>query len=259
MIPRRLFWLLDMLVLLMAFLLAYSLTPQVKALLAEGDGLASAWVARHFNPPASATIFPPVTEFFWILLATAPSTVIFSELLGGHRRKGLTFMRTVISGAVAPFLALSLVALGLFAMKEISWSRLFFFLYGTCAAALLVACRLFLLAWWHRQHSAGAYARNVVIIGSKSNLTWLSGLFQKPIVRMEYNLFGYMSLQADQLPLPPNEMTYLGNADQLGALAVHQPIHEVLLVTGIHDGVWLKGIVETCDYFRLSLRRRIDL
>ncbi len=254
MIPRRFFWLLDVLVLAAAFLLAYALAPQIRTVIVASGGPAGAWVARYLNPPAQLMAFPTITEFVWILLATAPSTVLFSELMGGYRRRNLTLIRTVVTGAAAPLLSLGLVALGLVAIKEISWSRLFFFLYGGYAALLMVTSRLILLSWWHRRHAAGAYARNVVIIGNKSGLAHLAGLFQQRLVLMEYRLFGYMNFHTDELPLPAFEVPYLGNAAQLEELAVHQPIHEVMLVAGTHDEVWLKKIVETCDYFRLSLR-----
>lgn len=254
MIPRRFFWLLDVLLLTAGFLVAYALAPQIRTLIVSAGGTGGAWVARHLSPPATMVAFPPITEFVWILLATAPSTVLLSELMGGYRRRNLTFVRTVISGAAGPLLSLGLVALGLLAIKEISWSRLFFFLNGGFAAALMVTCRLALLYWWHQRHAAGAYARNVVIIGTKSGLARLATLFQKRLVIMEYRLFGYMTLHSDELPLPASEVPYLGSASQLEELAVHQPIHEVMLVAGTHDETWLKKIVETCDYFRLSLR-----
>ncbi len=255
MIPRRFFWLFDSLVLALAFFVAYSAAPQIQALFTPGGSLAYAWIEKYLLPPAAASgVFPPITDFEWILFATLPGTILFLELFGAYRRVNQSLVRTVLAGALAPFLSLSLVVLGLFAVKQNSWSRLFFFLYGAYAAVLLVSFRLILLAWWHKRRNAGFYAKNVVIIGSPFGLQYLADYFRDHLSRTEYRLFGYLSLCANQPLLAAGEVPCLGTIDQLGALAVHRPIHEVVVVPGQADGKWLEQIVKDCDYFRIALR-----
>ena len=254
MIPRRFFWLIDSFVLTSAFLIAYVIAPIIRPIFITYSGVTQAWVAHYLNPPVQIQAFPPISEFAWILLATGPSTILIIELLGGYRHTKLTLLRTGLSGATAPMLSLGLVALGLVAIKETSWSRLFFFLYGGSAAMLIVFSRLVLLAWWKQRYTAGTYARNVVIIGAKFNLKRLTELFQQRSVVYEYRLFGYMTIHVDEMPLPAPEVPYLGKVNQLGDLAVHQPIHDVIFVLGSNDETYLRGVVEICDYFRLHLR-----
>jgi exopolysaccharide biosynthesis polyprenyl glycosylphosphotransferase len=254
MITRRFFWLSDSFSLVAAFLIAYAFAPILRSILSTSSGVPRAWVAQYLNPSVPIQPFPPISEFAWILLSTGPSTILIIGLLGGYRRKSLTLLRTGLSGATAPLLSLGLVALGLLAIKENSWSRLFFFLYGGTAAMLVIFFRLVLLMWWRQRCATGIYARNVVVIGAKSNCKRLTELFQQRSVVLEYRLFGYMTTQTDEKPLHAPEMLYLGNVNQLGDLAVHQPIHEVIFIVGSNDEVYLKGVVETCDYFRLYLR-----
>jgi lipopolysaccharide/colanic/teichoic acid biosynthesis glycosyltransferase len=46
----------------------------------------------------------------------------------------------------------------------------------------------------------------------------------------------------------------LGTVQGLGALLVHSPIHEVIAIQGADGGDWLREMIETCDYFRVTLR-----
>jgi exopolysaccharide biosynthesis polyprenyl glycosylphosphotransferase len=255
MIPRRFFWFFDSLVLALAFFVAYSAAPQVQALFTPGGSLAYNWIEKYLLPPTAASgVFPPIADFQWILFATLPGAILFLELFGAYRRVNQSLVRTVLTGAIAPFLSLSLVVLGLFAFKQNSWSRLFFFLYGAYAAVLLVSFRLILLAWWHKRRAAGFYAKNVVIIGSPFGLQYLADYFRDYLSQTEYRLFGYLSLCANQPPPAAKDVPCLGTIDQLGELAVHRPIHEVVVVPGEADGKWLKQIVKDCDYFRIALR-----
>ncbi len=256
MIPRRFFWFFDLLVLSLAFLLAYELAPRAQALFTAGGPFSSFPINRYLLPPTASVPFPPMPEFIWILVATVPVTVLFMELLGayGPVRANQSVVRILVGSLISPFLGLSLVALGLFAIKQSSWSRLLFFLYGTCASALLASFRVALLIWWQQRRAAGCYVRNVVIIGSPFGLQWLNDYFRRYLAPMEYRLFGYLGLKPDQGVSESTGLRCLGTVSQLADLAVHQPIHEVVVVQGETDSPSVKQIVKDCDYFRLALR-----
>jgi len=50
------------------------------------------------------------------------------------------------------------------------------------------------------------------------------------------------------------DLPLLGDVDDFAGLLVHQPIHEVIAIQGSHGGDWLRSLVDTCDYFRITLR-----
>jgi exopolysaccharide biosynthesis polyprenyl glycosylphosphotransferase len=254
MIPRRFFWLFDSLVLALAFVWAHRAAPVVRPLFTPGGMLAYPFLARHLVPPVTNLPFPSLRDSLWILLATIPGTILFLELFGAYRRSNRSPVRTALSSLAAPFLSLSLVAFGLFAIKQGSWSRLLFFLYGAYAAALLTVFRISLLAWWQKRRAAGFYVKNVVIVGSPSGIRHLADYFSHHLKQTEYRLFGYLSLKSQVPAEAVPDVPYLGTIEQLGDIAVHQPIHEIVVAETGSDGNCLRQIVKDCDYFRLVLR-----
>src|SRR5437016_7442232 len=111
MIPRRFFWLFDLLILVGAFLAAYALIPWVKPFFAPGGRLWISVLDVH-TLPATNDELPPITEFLWILLAMAPTTILILELLKGHSSLlDQSYTRTVVVGLLAPFAGLSLITL----------------------------------------------------------------------------------------------------------------------------------------------------
>jgi lipopolysaccharide/colanic/teichoic acid biosynthesis glycosyltransferase len=48
--------------------------------------------------------------------------------------------------------------------------------------------------------------------------------------------------------------TLLGTSDDLGALLVREPIHEVIAIQSANDSAWLRRVIDECDYFRVRLR-----
>jgi len=124
MIPRRFFWLLDLLVLCAAFLTAYALSPflyvwlslapaEVRWLihltksLASPDGTGSI-VALTLNAKG---VLLPLRELLWILFCMVPATVLFVEILGGYTPRLLRQSRARLAATslFAPFGCLGLV------------------------------------------------------------------------------------------------------------------------------------------------------
>lgn len=160
---------------------------------------------------------------------------------------------------VSPLIGLSSVTLVLFAVRNWEWSRLFLFLFAVQGAVYLCAYRL-TLRWYRRKRVAsGFYTKNVVLIGSTPALEWLASHVAKTAAA-EYELTGYLSLSSDQpVPMPAltkdgtRRLQYHGGVDDLAALLVHRPVHEIVAVPG-SNADWLKSVIETCDYFRVTLR-----
>src|SRR5450759_5334134 len=140
MIPRRFFWLFDLLVLCAAFLTAYALLPflyvwlswmpaEIRWLIPESLAL-SDWIGSVVTLMLKGKgILPPLRELLWILLSVAPTTVLFVEMLGGYATRVLrqSRVRLATTGLFAPFAGLGLVLLILFALKVPGVSRMFVF------------------------------------------------------------------------------------------------------------------------------------
>jgi lipopolysaccharide/colanic/teichoic acid biosynthesis glycosyltransferase len=77
--------------------------------------------------------------------------------------------------------------------------------------------------------------------------------------RTESNVIGYLTVPsvdaAFTQPINTGSVVVpcLGTVDQLSKLMVHRPVHEVIAVQG-GASEWLREVLETCDYFRTTLR-----
>jgi lipopolysaccharide/colanic/teichoic acid biosynthesis glycosyltransferase len=67
----------------------------------------------------------------------------------------------------------------------------------------------------------------------------------------QYQVLGYLSLPGQG---EDPGLVSLGRVEDFGSLLVHQPIHEVVAIQGNAAALWLPQMVETCDYFRVTLR-----
>src|SRR5687768_2062842 len=83
MIPRRLFWLSDILVFLLAFSLAYRGTPTIGRLLVPGAPLD--WAVSWLPQPPWAGTLPRPEAHLWILVSVAATALVLLSALGGHR------------------------------------------------------------------------------------------------------------------------------------------------------------------------------
>jgi hypothetical protein len=84
MIPRRFFWLFDLLVLIAAFLAARALVPRLAPLFAPGGPLRTPWLEALTSPAIWRGQLPPLAELLWILLVMAPSTLLMLSALGNY-------------------------------------------------------------------------------------------------------------------------------------------------------------------------------
>src|SRR5207245_8781229 len=51
-----------------------------------------------------------------------------------------------------------------------------------------------------------------------------------------------------------SDLAELGTVDELGALLIHHPIHEVVAIHPESGGEWVKQVIKDCDYFSMPLR-----
>jgi exopolysaccharide biosynthesis polyprenyl glycosylphosphotransferase len=256
--PPAFLVLVDLVALMAAFATAHFIAPGLKVRLLNQTAF-HAWIA--ILSPQSGGAFRSLSESSWVLLIMVVVTVLFVQSVGGYGPLvAQSRTRLVLTSIAAPLVGLSTIALVLFALHATSWSRLFIFLFTLLSVVQLSGFRL-LLRWYRAQRIAsGFYARNVVLIGPLQSLIWVSTHVANNTSRSEYDPIGYLSISGPQSPMTYRSgvddsmvLPCLGVVSDLSTLLVHRPIHEVI---AIHDGArdWLREVVDTCDYFRITLR-----
>jgi len=265
MIPRRIFWLFDFIVLAAAFLAAYLFVPFIHSLL-MADRLAwISWIKVFNMPEVLSGRLPPIIEFFWIFLVVTPTSLILLGLLGAHGRlPDISRSRILAAGIISPLAGLGLVTMAMFTLKSPGWSRLFIFSFTLFSAAGLSLYRLILRRYYLYRRQFGIYAKNVLLIGLPVSISWMAKYFEKYFSQTEYRLLGY--LQVNQGPNPEDTsvagkdqkdnvtLDLLGSVEGLGDMLIHRPIHEVIAVLPCIDGEWVNEVIDACDYFGVTLR-----
>jgi exopolysaccharide biosynthesis polyprenyl glycosylphosphotransferase len=258
MIPRRFFWLFDIIILSAAFFLGYFLVPRLQPLFLVGGPLYISWLKIFSLPPAEwIGYFPPFSKLLWILFTTTPATILVMELFGGYRSLlEQSRTRILVSSLTSPIVCLGLITLVLFAFRSTGWSRFFLFLFVFLGGIMLASYRLLLRFYYARRRKAGYYAKNAVLIGTPSSLEWMIRFFSENPTAVEYRLLGYLYLQSTQPPssLSNISLPMLGKVQELGDLIIHNPVHEVIVIQPSAGGDWIKKVIEDCDYFRITLR-----
>ncbi len=245
---------------LTAFGFAYVTAPVVKNLVLNNTTVFHAWF-----PVLSPTIggeYRPLQEAVWVLLVMAAVSVLVIQSVGGyHPLVTQSRTRIILAGLAAPLVSAGMITLILFALRSPSWSRLFIFLFTVISVAELCAYRL-LMRWYRvKRIASGCYARSVILIGSARALGWLSAHVADNTSLAEYDVIGHLSISpqpaTQTLSQPtdagPKLVPCLGEVGQLSQLLVHRPVHEVIAVQGGASD-WLREVVDTCDYFRVTLR-----
>ncbi len=267
MIPRRIFWLFDLIVLTVAFLMAYSLVPSLQALFAPDGMLHSPWLDKLASPALWNGVLPPGIDLLWMLLIMTPAALITLTFFGAHGSLlRLSRTRIVTAGILAPLAGLSLIALVLFALKSRDWSRLFVFSFMALSAVGLGGYRLVLRRYFQRRQAAGYYAKNVLLVGLTSALEWMACYFAENVPSADYRLIGYLTVDSAQptlsphcngksdIPPHPVRVDRLGHVDDLGHLLIRRPVHEVIVIQSLSGGEWIQRVIQVCDYLGVLLR-----
>ena len=265
-IPRLLLGAADLAALVGAFAAAHVFAPTVQQMLLTGGLLEGVLPPGVFAlpPVPRPELFPPLAEVSWILVATAPVTLIAMELLGGYGRLlSHSIGRLVMTPVVTQTVAISFSALIVFALKLSSSSRVMIFTCGLFSAAGLLAFRTSLWLYQRRRLAAGSYAKNVLVIGQPRAVEWMVRHFRANVPETEFRLQGWLRVATGNTHTPERRrddatrdipIECLGTVGDLGELLVHTPIHEVVAVQSSVDHEWLRPVVEFCDYFRIRLR-----
>ncbi len=263
-IPRIFLGVADLVVLALAFLTAHAVAPVVQRSFLPG-GVLDGFLPAIFPMPAMPTPeFPPLAEVIWLLVATAPATLVVMELIGGYRRLlGQSALRLVTSPVLSQTIAISFGALVVFALKLSSSSRVVIFTYGLLSAFGLFACRGAMWAYQQRRLARGVYAKNVLLVGQARAVELVIQHFRKHVADSQFRLEGWLSVPIERAHTPERRrgdasrdirLERLGRVDDLGELLIHRPVHEVIAVQSSGDRDWLGQVMEFCEYFRIRLR-----
>lgn len=262
MIPRRFFWLFDVIVLCGAFAVSYWLIPYSGPFLHAGSRLRGLFYLLDVPSNWSGQL-QPLSELLWIPLVMALSTLVVMGLSGSHGSLlELSRTRILINTLVAVFAGLSTIVLVMFAFKSSAWSRLLIFTFTLFSAAVLVLYRLLLREYFIARRAGGHYHKNVLLIGLPTSIEWMVRYFSENIPAQDYRLFGYLCVGPNQRSPNGNgkgvaavpDIASLGDAGELGDLLIHQPIHEVIAVHPASGGDWINKVIQDCDYFAMPLR-----
>jgi exopolysaccharide biosynthesis polyprenyl glycosylphosphotransferase len=265
-IPRIFLGAADMTVLVFAFLAAHSLAPVMHIALLPG-GLLYPAMPGIFPIPATPTptsAFPELSEVIWLLIATAPATLVVLEMAGGYRRLlGQSALRLATNAVLSQVVAISFGSLIVVALKLSSSSRIVIFTYGLLSALALIAHRGAIWTYQRRREKRGVYAKNVLLVGQPRSIEWMVRHFRRNVQDTEFRLAGWLGVQIEQPHTPERRkndtardipLERLGRVEDLGELLVHHPVHEIIAVQSSVDRDWLRQVIDQCDYFRIRLR-----
>jgi exopolysaccharide biosynthesis polyprenyl glycosylphosphotransferase len=263
-IPRIFLGAGDLAVLALTFVAAAEYAPIIQRLLLPGGPFYGLLPAVFPIPTAPTTEFPPLSELIWLLVATAPATLVALDLGGAYRRLiEQSLARLITSAVLAQIVAISFGALIGIALRLSSASRIVIFAFGLLSAAGLIGYRAALWGYQQRRRARGVYAKNVLLIGSARAVEWMIQHFRANVRPSEFRLAGWLAVRGDSIHTPERRrsdaerdipLTCLGNVENLGDLLVHNPIHEVVAIQSLGDREWLSRVAESCDYFRVRLR-----
>ena len=263
-IPRLFLGTADSLVLLFAFLAAHSLAPSMQRWLLPGGLLYPALPGIFPIPAAPTSDFPELSEVIWLLIATAPATLVVMELAGGYRRLlGQSPVRLALNAMLSQIIAMSFGAFIGIALRLSSASRVVIFSYGLLSAVGLIAYRGTIWTYQRRREKRGVYAKNVLLVGQPRSVEWMVRHFRRNVQDTEFRMAGWLSVHVEQPHTPERRkrdsardipLEQLGRVEDLGALLVHHPVHEIIAIQSSVDRDWLRQVIDHCDYFRIRLR-----
>jgi exopolysaccharide biosynthesis polyprenyl glycosylphosphotransferase len=258
MIPRRLFWALDLATLFAAFSFAYLGARRIYNLAAPlldptlGALVPASWRAALPYP----WYLPPITELLWTFPLLAGTALVTLSALGNYRPLLQQSTTRILAGAlVAPLSGLGLVALVLLAFRSTDSNRLFFATFATTSSIALASSRLLLQAYFRRRQAAGYYAKSVLLIGEHEGLSWLARYLDENTSPTEYRVLGYLRVQPDQPELVVNGSTVpcLGSVDDLETVLISKPTHQVFVMHPQSGGDWVGRVIRACDYLGVLL------
>ena len=254
-VPWAFFLLLDVLLLAVAFNASYLLAPALKSGAMAGEWLPAAWISLLSPEPLGE--LRPLSEVSWVLLVMEMATILTLQAVGAyHAPTHQSRTRIILNTWFAAFAGLSAVALILFTFRSNSWSRLFVFMFALLGGLNLCIYRLVVRWYRAKRGAAGVYAKHLLLVAPPAEIELLSNYLSETSLRTDYVIEGYLRVDGhgSDRPMGAAGPSKMGTVEDLGALLVNRPIHEVIAVHGTENGDWLKSVIEHCDYFRITLR-----
>jgi exopolysaccharide biosynthesis polyprenyl glycosylphosphotransferase len=252
MIPSRLFWFFDAAVFLLAFSIAYQISPEISALLGPDGSLGFAFL--WMRPPWPGPL-PPAMDHLWILLTVGLCGLALLSVFGAHRSLlEQSPARIALTCIAAPLAALSLITLVLFALKSPDWSRVFIFTFVGLSAAGLIVYRFLLRAYCLRRLHSGAYARNLLLIGSAEDVLQLEERIAAAAPPGHCRIVGYLRTEEGAASPVRTDLPCLGTVEQLDTYLIRHPIGEVIVAQPAENGSWVSQVISGCDQVSVPLR-----
>jgi len=250
MIPRRLFWIIDFLVVAAALALAYAMWPVLHPTAVRlGAQLPIGLRA------GDAAELPPARTILWIALLAGGVAILVFEVGKGYRSLlEQSRVRVVLTSFAAPVAAAGLVTLGLFFEKRTGWSRLLLVTFLILGGVMLTAVRMTLRHYFVRRLSAGYYTKHVLIVAPRAVAAWLANYFAEEVPKTEYDLIGYATVPNDVDADHDGDLPVMGDVTQLGDMLISKPVDEVIAVQPNGGAEWMPSVIETCDALGILLR-----
>ena len=159
-IPKRFFWLLDSVTVVVGFVIAWAALPLLQYLFVI-SGVVPATVLQTFGVPDPIDVGPLAwQEALWPILLMVPTVLFSMEMLGGYQPlRSQSRTRMVASSALGPVLGLATLTMLLYALKISSASRLLIFSGTAYVSVGLLVYRTLLRIYMRRAALSGRYVR----------------------------------------------------------------------------------------------------
>ena len=245
----------DACVLALCFLMAVKLFLHIRPIFAP-SGFLYVPLLQELSPnPDFGDI--GVGQYLWVFLVVLATTIFIMNIGKGYERfTGQTRIRLIVNSIVAPGSGLAVASAAFYAMKVAGYSRLLLFTFVLLSAVGIISYRLFAHAVILHRFQAGLYAREVALAGPQDALMPIAKLFAERIPKHEYRVVGYFDTgenKASRQSRGHPDLPKLGSVDDVGEVVIHNPIQDVIIIIPQTGAQWVKKVLATCDYFRISV------
>ena len=289
MMPKRFFWLFDVLAMLAAAALAEVLLRSLEPLFNQGGLLNSGWL-QFIRPPSKVYWGYAGSETYaWLIFGWIPPVLLCLSLAGsGAPLSRQSPGRIILTCLSAPLAGLSVVSLTLFFLKAPPLSRFILVFYSLSSGVLLCAWRLALRAFYRARERRGQGATSVLVVGHREAVERVAHLLAEPGVPALYRVIGCLGDAEDSqsagqnrvegflaagfgsgsvgrsgalLDAPPRQagperrcLPRLGGFKDLRGLLNNHPIHRVVVVLPSREAGWALDAIDACDELGVVVR-----
>ncbi|HUB79441.1 MAG TPA: sugar transferase [Bryobacteraceae bacterium] len=251
-IHRKLFWLFDFLLMLVAFVLTGWLAPGVAPIFKPGSPLYGSWI-ETLSPAPPTGDFSPLSQFLWVFTIVAPVTVTCIDMLGGHAPlRQQRRLRMVVVSLAAPLGGIAFLSTIFFALRFPGYSRVFVFSFAAITCALLGLSRFAGRAWYRYTVRSGLHIDEVAIVGEPAAVRIVANRLDSDRTALPHVIVGYFSRSAAGLEYG-EELPRLGDIEDLKEILIQKPIQRVIMVLPSGGADWLDSALAACDYFRTTV------